>query len=81
MPVETDKSEYNVNVRISDMLHKCSDEKAILMAESIAAHRLAGLETYGLEKMLDVEINRMFIATRILNGKMPDQVKYKKYDK
>jgi len=66
-------SEYNHNVRLSDMVAKCSDEKAILIAESIAAHRMAGLETWSLEVQLKDELTRMFAATRILNGKMPDK--------
>ena len=74
--IHRDLSEYNSNVRISDMLSRCSDSHAIALAETIAANRLAGLETYTMERILNEELTRMFAATRVLNGKIPDSVKY-----
>lgn len=60
------------NVRVRDMLDLCSDKDAIFIAESIAAHRLAGLETHSIEQMLNKEITRMKAATRIFCGRIPE---------
>lgn len=59
------------NARIESMLEKCSDEKAILIAESIAAHRLAGLDTSSLDKTLSSELTRMMASTKMFFGRLP----------
>jgi len=68
------------NLRFNDLLLKCSDEMAIKIAETIAAHRLAGIETYSVEAMLNKEIERMNAATKIFYGEIPECVRYTEYN-
>lgn len=66
------QSRISKNARVQSMLEKCSDTHAILIAETIAQHRLAGLETGSLDKMLKQELNKMFACTRMLYGRLPE---------
>lgn len=81
---ERDLTDWNVskareasNMRLNDMLENCSDEKSILLAETICAHRMAGLETTMLEGRLSREMSRMIVATKVFFGRTPAEVKYK----
>lgn len=62
----------NINVRSQSMLDKCSDEHVIVIAESISAHRMAGLESHHLEKLLEDKLAHMFNCTKAFCGRLKE---------
>lgn len=61
-----------INVRSQSMLEKCSDEHVIVIAESITAHRMAGLESHHLEKLLEEKMAYMLNCTKAFCGRLKE---------
>jgi hypothetical protein len=62
----------SINVRSQSMLDKCSDEGVIILAESINAHKMAGLETHHLDKLLEEKMAYMFNCTKAFCGRLKE---------